>query len=430
MKPLTRSTDRLLAARKSLVMEHPFFGTLALRMNFRLEVSGRTRTLATDGRDIYFTAQYVESCSDEELRSGLAHEVMHAALQHHTRRGSRSPLMWNRAGDYAINPILVDSGFTLQRGVLLNPAFAGMSAEQIYEILRTEQERSARNQQHALNNDNSADGAGKPKCSDGSSGQEQDHPGTSDNLQSDECGDTSRADTSRAQNEHDELADTPGAVFDAPDPIAQQAQWQVAVKQARQVAHMMGRLPGGLSGAVEEVLKPRVDWREALRRFLEEPAANDYSWMVPSRRYRASGLILPSLHSHVMAPVCVVNDTSSSTRRLLPIFKAALQAIVDELEPEATIVIMADAQVQRVDRFEQGESIEFHAKGFGGTDFRPAFDHIAREQLDVSCVVYFTDGYGVYPTTPCDVPTLWVITSPDQQAPWGEMLYIDPAYEY
>jgi predicted metal-dependent peptidase len=419
--------DRLLAARKTLVLEHPFFGALALRMNFRPEVLGRTRTMGTDGRDVFFTPQYVDSCSHEELVSGIAHEVMHAALQHQTRKGSRGRLMWNRAGDFAINPILADAGFTLRPGVSLNPAFAGMSAERIYEILRTEQDQENTNNQQPRTGDGSFGAGGESQADDENNAPNQNPPNAEG---ADQSGDIPPDATPQARNEDDELADTPGAVFDAPDPVPQEAEWQVAVKQAHQVAQMMGRLPGGVSIAVDEVLKPRIDWREMLRRFLEEPAATDYSWMAPSRRYMASGLILPSLHSHVMPPIGVIVDTSASTWRLLSAFKAELQGIVDELEPEATVVIMADARVQRVDRFEQGEPIEFHAKGRGGTDFRPAFDHIAREQLDLSCIVYLTDGDGIYPTAPSEIPTLWVITSPEQQAPWGETLNIDAAYEY
>lgn len=430
MNILMLATDRLVAARKALVMEHPFFGALALRMHFRPEVFGRTRTMGTDGRSVFFTPQYVESCSHEELVSGIAHEVMHAALQHHTRRGSRGLLMWNRAGDYAINPILAASGFTLPQGVLLNPAFTGMSAEQIYEVLRTEQDQESTNKQQSPTGNSLSVGGGQSQSDDGNTGPNEDPEDNSNTQGENGSGGAPPDATPQAQNESDELADTPGAVFDALDPVPQQAEWQIAVKQARQVAQMMGRLPGGVSVAVDEALKPRVDWRETLRQFLEEPAATDYSWVVPNRRYMASGLILPSLHSHVIPPIGVIVDTSGSTSRLLSTFKAELQAIVDELEPEATVVIMADAHVQRVDRFEQGDPIEFHAEGFGGTDFRPAFDHIAREQLDLSCIVYLTDGDGVYPTTPSEIPTLWVITSSGKQAPWGETLNIDAAYEY
>jgi hypothetical protein len=70
----------------------------------------------------------------------LEHEVMHPALQHHTRRNGRDPSRWNMACDYAINPILVDAGLTLPEGVLLEDRFRGMSAERIYNQLEEEEQ--------------------------------------------------------------------------------------------------------------------------------------------------------------------------------------------------------------------------------------------------------------------------------------------------
>ena len=42
---------------------------------------------------------------------------------------------WNIACDYAINPLLVEAGFELPEGALLDPAYAGLSAEDIYARL-------------------------------------------------------------------------------------------------------------------------------------------------------------------------------------------------------------------------------------------------------------------------------------------------------
>src|ERR1700722_2706019 len=132
--------QRLSAARAALVLDHPFFGALALRMNLEEETKGRTRTMATDGRSIFYDNGFVKGCSDQELVGLPAHEVMHPAMQHHTRRGDRDPGLWNEAADYAINPILTDAGFVLPGAPLLNREYCGMTAEQIYEALRKRQD--------------------------------------------------------------------------------------------------------------------------------------------------------------------------------------------------------------------------------------------------------------------------------------------------
>jgi hypothetical protein len=45
------------------------------------------------------------------------------------------PKKWNVAGDYALNQILVDSGFTLDDNWLIDNKFKGMSADEIYNLL-------------------------------------------------------------------------------------------------------------------------------------------------------------------------------------------------------------------------------------------------------------------------------------------------------
>jgi predicted metal-dependent peptidase len=407
------SLRRLKAARKALVLDHPFFGALALRMGFKVETLGRTRTLGTDGRDIYYASDYVQGCSDAQLVGLVAHEVMHPALQHHTRRGDRDVGLWNEAADYAINPILVAAGLSLPDGALVNPAFTGMGAERIYAALRESVG------QGDGEDDQQDDGA----SSSGSPGDRSDGGSSADDNPLDPGDDTTRAD---ADDPHGGIADLPGAVFDAPDPHVQEAQWQVALKQAAQAAQMMGTLPGGIAVAIEQVNTPQLDWRAILRRFLQQCSNADFSWLRPNRRYIQGGLYLPEVRSEALPLIGVVVDSSGSTLSVLPLFQAELQSIVDDANPEATVVIMADAAVQRVDRFERGDPIEFNVQGLGGTDFRPAFEYVDREQLNLACLIYLTDGQGIYPDEATDVPTLWVITTPGERAPWGETVFLDP----
>ncbi len=124
---------KLTKARTRLVLSQPFFGSLALRMG--LIENPAIETMATNGRDVYFNPSFVDGLSMDELVGVLAHEVMHPACNHHTLRGGRDAERWNIAADYAINPVLIDNGFTLPEGALLDPACSGLSAEAIYNRL-------------------------------------------------------------------------------------------------------------------------------------------------------------------------------------------------------------------------------------------------------------------------------------------------------
>ncbi len=365
MKP---AALRISGARLALILDHPFFGALALRLK-PVEAPGLTETMATDGRSLFYCADYVQTLTDLELVGVLAHEVMHPAMQHHTRRGDRDPRRWNIAADYAINPLLADAGFVLPADVRLDHRYAGLSAEQIYDAL-------------------------PPDAGGGGSGAD--------------------------------VSDIPGAVLDAPDPIVDSADWQVAVQQATQSAKMMGRLPAGFDRAIKDATAPRVDWRALLRRFVQQCATADYSWRMPNRRYLAGGLYLPELRSESMPPIAIAIDTSGSIGETqLAEFRAEVQSILEDCAPEATHVIYCDADVQRIDTFERGEPLEIQAEGGGGTDFRPVFERIEQDSLNPACLIYLTDGYGAYPDAAADYPTLWAMNS-SKVAPWGETVRIDP----
>ena len=133
MTNLRNPAVRIQKARTALLLDHPFFGSLLFRLGGRSSTS--IETMATDGVSLYYNPSYVETLNASELAGVLAHEVMHPALQHHTRRGGRNPKRWNMACDYAINPLLIDAGLTLPKDVLIEHRFRGMSAKRIYNLI-------------------------------------------------------------------------------------------------------------------------------------------------------------------------------------------------------------------------------------------------------------------------------------------------------
>jgi predicted metal-dependent peptidase len=348
--------------------------------------------MAVDGRSIYYRPSFVDDLTLPEAVGVLAHEVMHIACMHHTRRGGRDAADWNRAGDYAINGLLQGSGVTLPKGALIDPVLSNMSAEEIYKIIHAERppEQSG----------GGGGGQGEGEKSDpGGCGEVWDAPG--------EDGQSLASEAELAQAE---------------------SEAKIATVQAAQAAKRAGKMPAGLARVIDEAKASRVDWREVLRAFVEEAAKTEYSWSRPNRRHIADGLYLPSLQGRRMGAIVVGVDTSGSIDRdVLAAFRGEVRAIVEELEPAAVHVVYCDSAVAGVDTFEAGDAVTFKARGGGGTAFQPVFDRVDQEGWSPAVLVYLTDTDGPDPVDP-GYPVIWAgyktRWSEPRAMPFGELIVV------
>lgn len=411
--PLVR--QRLIVARTGLLLDEPFFGPLALRLDLTEDLTCDTAWV--DGQRLGYNPAFIDTLSARELTTLLIHEVMHCANGHPWRREGRDPTRWNEACDRVINPLLRDAGYTLPTGGLveLGSDHLGRSAEWVYDRLPA-------SPSPANGGGAAQPGTGQP--GDGASGTGQPQPGDSANG----SGSSAPEPGGTAPNPLGEVRDAQsedGAGTDGTgEPTATEAEWQRAVQQAAAMARAQGRLPGALDRFAQQTVKPRVDWRAALRRFVQERASEDYSYARPNARYVAHGLILPALRSEELGPLVVAVDTSGSVDAvLLAQFTSELNAIADEVRPRRVHVLYADASVRREDVFERGDPIVLRPVGGGGTDFRPVFTRVAQFDEPPIAVVYLTDLYGSFPAVAPDVETLWATpTLTPPPVPFGDVL--------
>ena len=445
---------RISAARTALILDEPFFGTLALRL--RLEESAYNQTAWVDGRTLGYNPAFVLSLSHAELIGLIEHEVMHCAAGHPWRRGGRDHRRFNEAADRAINPILRDAGVKLPEGGLfeLDPSHHGKSAEWIYDRLPPAQPAPSPS---PSSGQGSGQGQGQPARGSGSAGSAgagngpENDPKTTPGTNTPPKGhSTMQAPPDGAQGQpevtegvcppdtrgrpegQEQICDGPlGEVRDAPagdgtgaDDAPTEAEWQHAAQQAATLAKGRGNLPAGLQRFTKDTAQGRVDWRSAMRRFAQEVAHADYSWVRPNQRYAAHGLILPALHSHQLGVLAVGVDTSGSIDQvLLAQFAAEIRAVADEVHPRQIRVLYCDTRVAREEVFEQGDPIALHAAGGGGTDFRPVFRAIEAWEEEPVAVIYLTDLYGVFPEVAPPWPTLWVTGDDRERAvPFGEVV--------
>lgn len=357
------AAKQMIKARANLLMEHPFFGSLALRLTVVEDSS--IETANCDGHTLRYNPTFIDSLDISETKGLIAHEVMHPALGHTTRRGSRDPKKWNKACDYAENPLLIAAGLTLPKGALVDPAYTG-SAEQIYTLL--------------------------PDSNDPNEG---DDPGGSGGV----------ADSPTGTNVEQE-----------------EAEWKMAVSQAAHIAKQAGDLPAYLKRMVDEVLTPVIPWRNVLRRFMTERMPDDYSWARGNRRFLAQGIYLPSRTDieHIGVVVVTIDTSGSIQQKELDEFATEITAIIADTRPAKTIVIYCDAAIAHIDEFGPEDELTFAAHGGGGTDFRPPFVWLEEQGITPKAFVYLTDGHGAFPERELEFPVLWCINNKEVIPPHGE----------
>lgn len=415
MREETDIRSRLVHARIQLLLSQPFFGSLCLRLKME---EGEVPTMATDGRRIVYNPEFAKQLSAAELEAVLAHEVMHCALAHHCRRGQRDSRLWNRAADLAINPLLIGNGFRLPTGALIDGAFSGMSAEEIYAELKRKEDGDR---------GGSGEGAASSILGNGKSDPAPQAPrGTA-------C-DSSAVGVAAAETNATTGKGSFGEVVDAVDEngqrasgtekLEQQREWSVAAEQAQRSAAAWGRKPAGVERQLKQSRSTTLDWRAILRDFISAQAPQDYRWSPPNPRYVAAGLYLPSVQKTGLGEIVVGIDTSGSVRSAeLERFVAEISAIAEEVQPERVHVVCADAAVQAAYEFAAGEPITIEAVGGGGTDFRPIFRWVEEKGIAPACLIYLTDLRCRWFPTGVEYPVLWV-TNSKREAPLGETVRV------
>jgi len=374
---------RLSKAKTALILEHPFVGNIALNMPF--ELTEDIPTAATNGERVMFNPDFCEELSDEELKFLVAHECMHPMLEHPFRRQDRDIRVWNQAGDYVINQLLVDENMgKMPEGGLYDIDVwnkGGGTTDGIYKILPKEGP-----------SDDSNGGIG-------SVGK-----GGGDPL--DQCLD---AEGGQAENEQ------------------KASEWKVKVAQAAQAAKMMGKMSAGLERFVGKVLEAKVDWREVLQRFVEKCKDDTRSWARPNRRFLAQGLYLPTSSGEAMGELVVAVDCSGSIDEdTLNQFAAEVLTIKEDSNPSCIHVVYFDHEVSHYEKFTRDDELHIEPHGGGGTAFSPVFDYLNKHGIDPIACVFLTDlycdDYGNEPS----YPVLWVATDKDKtDAPFGEVVVMD-----
>ena len=418
MDKLQSLEDKLAAARTRLILEKPFLGALVLRLPLVAADPGWCRTTATDVRKFYYNPEYVQALNSDETQFVLAHEALHCALSHFSRRQHRLKHRWDIACDYAINPLLIKDGLTPPTGALIEDKFEGMTAEEIYPCLDDATDDQQTLDQHLYDPDQSDDATQSQDR-----GDQNDRPSRS--TQTREQGDRPDRVSQTERSPPDAGAPRP-TPLSAGEREALSVQWQQRLAGAAQQAMQAGQLGGAMARMVDFLLQPQLPWRMLLARYMSAVARDDYSYTRPSTR-RGDPAIFPSLRSAQIDLIIAVDISGSISEGEIGEFLAEINAIKGQIRARITLHA---CDVRLVSDgpwiFEAWEDLECPRVfvGGGGTDFKPLFQWAQSLDKTPDLLVYFTDAQGDFPARPPEFPVLWLVKG-KTGVPWGQRVQLN-----
>ncbi len=460
---------KITSAMEALFAHHPFFASLASRWEIK-EDSEVSKTMATDGRHLFYCPEFVDSLNIGETEWVLLHEAGHCFLGHHVRllkvdrdeaniafdlalnsaiNGHGSPeslsdrMLFPGKGQYSNLPAGKDAEWYFQKLHVAKPQ--EKQPEKQDDSQESEQSESDSEQQSTeadssestseqSDSDSASDSSSESEAEQGSSsddsGSSQEQSESSDDTQS--SSESSDSSQSKAEGKASSIGEVlPHPAADSPEGEAEaEAEWQESVAQAVNVARMCGNLPGHLYQTAESILgKSEIDWRTLLRRFLTKSIPQGMTYKKINRRSSwRKDLILPAKHGKGGADGLIIADVSGS------IFGIIKSKVVPEIEkllrtlPKSTVDLMqVDTRIVAENKYTQWDfPLKVNVVGGGGTDLNPAFEAAKQKRGAYKWIICITDLEWSFSSAPNpQIPTLWLIIGGNKGIPsFGERVKV------
>jgi predicted metal-dependent peptidase len=395
-----KEARRLQKAHITLMRNPKFALYSGILMVGKVSVRDDIPTACTNGRDVLYGRKFIQMLNDKELAFVVLHEAMHKAYRHLTvwrKLYNENPGLANAACDYVINLELYNfdpEGNVIAMpkvGGLLDPKYAGMNSKQVFDLLKQEQKSG---------------GGGKGQGQGGGSG----HGGF---------------------DEHDWES---AKEMTAEERKALERDIDAALRQGQMAVKKAGKGAGNLSRELQDLMEPKVDWRDALREFVKSTCANKdaSSWRRVNRRYIGNDVYMPTLIGEAMGRIVIGVDTSGSIGgEELAEFLSEVKSIADAVAPEQVDLLYWDSRVAAHETYNRSELTGLtqatKPAGGGGTSPSCVTEYLKEHSIVPECSVMLTDGYvgndwgDGWPS-----PVLWcVVRNPSAEAPNGRTIHID-----
>lgn len=386
--------ERKLKKVKISLMRNPVFALYqGVMMVGKTKIDDDLPTAATNGRDEIYGRAFIRSLSEKQLAFVVLHETMHKMYRHlttWTRLHKEDPLLCNAACDYVINLKLKDIDpdaryieMPMKDGKvigLVDEKYRGMNTKQVFDLLKQDKK----------------DGKGLFEGFD-----EHDWDGAQE----------------LTEKEKEQL----------------EREIDRAIRQGQIAAKKAGKGAGGLDRELEEMLEPKVNWREVLREFVKSicNAKDTSSWRRVNRRFLAGDTYLPTLIGERVGHIVIGVDTSGSIGvKELSDFLSEVKGIAEEVRPEKVDLLYWDSEVAGHEEYDEATVANIVSstkpRGGGGTSPSCVTEYLKEKAIKPECVIMLTDGYvgddwgGEWPSE-----VLWCIVNGNSAvAPNGKTIHI------
>lgn len=389
--PSTPEEDRaareaLISARVVLLMKHPFFGNLATRLTLKNADSWLT-TAATEGRNLFYNAKFVNALDQQELEFLVAHEVLHIVYDHIGRREERNPKLSNIAADFAVNGDLVKHNIgrmITTVDCLYDKKYDGWCYEAIYDDL--------------LEN--------------------------ADEMTLDEYLD-------QLLDEH--ISGEPGAEMTEEQRQQIRDEFREAVLSAARAESDPGRIPASVRQMIESITEPKIGWRELLPQTIQSAFKSDFTWLRPSRRSWHLDAVLPGSDREKHIDIAMFMDASGSCTQMLPDFLAEVRGVMEQFQSFRVFLATFDTQVYNPQVFTPEnlhDITEYEVQGGGGTLFQPIWDFLKENEIAPERLVILTDlcpSDNSWRSEASYADTLWIVHSTKIEPPFGNWAFYEEA---
>ena len=354
--------EKLITARIALLLKAPFFGNLATRLKL-VNADEWLSTAATDGRNFYYNSEFVNKLPQKQVEFLVGHEVLHVVYDHMGRRQDRDAQLYNIAADYCVNADLIDSRIGEKITVvpvLFDKKYAGMSSEEVYDLLYENAEKIDINDLLKQMLDEHLD--------DGEDDGDGDKEGK---------------------------GGRPGKMT-AEEKKALRDEIREAVLQAAEAAGA-GNLPAGVKRMINTLTNPQLNWRELIRQQVQSLVRADFTWARMNRKGQHLDAILPGNNFAETIDVSVSIDASGSmSNEMLRDILSEVKGIMEAFDDFKLDVWTFDTDVYGYEKYtpDNIDDIDsYELQGGGGTDFECNWDFMRENEIAPKLFIMFTDGY-------------------------------------